>query len=180
MVEHQGFGWRLLERFNVSKRLVVAEIKLIEDNVVERVALVTKAWLCLYPMTKWIMIWDASQDWMTSLDISVLINKNKHVVLLTSKFSVRLGERIWRFPPQDVMHWNSSSRLDSRGFFVQVVFQLFGLSVRIPKYLLTLQTSFALHGQTSNYPYPVPLRTAKSRRHKSRVILSHDRQMQAC
>ncbi len=67
-------------------------------------------------MTKRIMLWDASQDWMTSLDVYVLIHKNKRVVLLTSKFSVRLGERIWRFPPQDVMYWNSSSRLDSRGF----------------------------------------------------------------
>jgi hypothetical protein len=42
VVKHQGFGWGLLERFNSSKRLVVAEIKRIEDNAVERVALVTK------------------------------------------------------------------------------------------------------------------------------------------
>jgi hypothetical protein len=42
VVKHQGFGWGLLERFNVSKRLVIAEINLIEDNAVERVALVTK------------------------------------------------------------------------------------------------------------------------------------------
>jgi hypothetical protein len=27
VAEHQGFGWGLLERFNVSKRLVVAEKK---------------------------------------------------------------------------------------------------------------------------------------------------------
>ncbi len=130
-----GLSYGLLERFNVSKRFVVAKIKLIEDNVVERVALVTKAWLRLCPMTERIMLWDASQDWMTSLDVYVLIHKNKCIVLLTSKFSVRLGERIWRFPPQDVMYWNSSSRSDSRWFFL---------------------TTFALHSQTSNYPYPVP------------------------
>jgi hypothetical protein len=42
VVKHQGFGWGLLERFNVPKRLVVAKIKFIEENAVERVALVTK------------------------------------------------------------------------------------------------------------------------------------------
>jgi hypothetical protein len=42
VARHQGFGWGLLERFNVSKRLVVAEIKLIEDNAMGRVELVTK------------------------------------------------------------------------------------------------------------------------------------------
>ena len=51
-VGHQGFGWGLLERFIVSKRLVVAEIALIEDNAVDRVALATGVRICLCPMTK--------------------------------------------------------------------------------------------------------------------------------
>ncbi len=105
-----------------QKDLLLLKKKLIEDNAVERFALVTKVWLCLHPMTKPIMLWVASQAWMTSLDVYVLIHKNMCVVLLTSKFSVRLGERIWRSPHKDVMYWNSSSRSDSRGFFVQVVF----------------------------------------------------------
>jgi hypothetical protein len=95
-----GLSYGLLERFNVSKRLVVAEIKLIEDNAVERVALVTKAWLCLCPMTKRIILWDVSQDWMTSLDVYLFVNKNKRIVLLTS-ISRRLGEWIWSLLPQE-------------------------------------------------------------------------------
>ena len=43
------FGWGLLERFIVSKRLVVAEIALIEDDAVERVALVTGVRILLVP-----------------------------------------------------------------------------------------------------------------------------------
>jgi hypothetical protein len=72
-------------------------------------------------MTEQIMIQDASQDCLTSLDIYALVHKNKRVVMLTSKLSVKLGERIWRSLSQDVMYQNSSSRLDSRGFFVQVI-----------------------------------------------------------
>ncbi len=94
MVEHQEFGWGLFERFYVLKRLVVAEIKLVKDYAVERVALSTGVCFCLYPMTKQIMLRYASQDCLTSLDIYVLVHKNKCVVLLTSKLSVRLGERI--------------------------------------------------------------------------------------
>ena len=40
------------ERFIVSKRLVVAEIELIEDNAVESEALATGVCFCLCPMTK--------------------------------------------------------------------------------------------------------------------------------
>jgi hypothetical protein len=43
----------LFERFNVLKRLLVAEIDFIEDNAVARVALPTRVWLHLCPMTKW-------------------------------------------------------------------------------------------------------------------------------
>ena len=40
------------ERFIVSKRLVVAEIELIEDNAVESETLATGACFCLCPMTE--------------------------------------------------------------------------------------------------------------------------------
>ncbi len=50
----------LSERFHVLKRLVVAEIDLIEDNAVERVALPTGDWLHLCPMTKWNILRGAS------------------------------------------------------------------------------------------------------------------------
>ncbi len=40
------------ERFNVLKRLVVAEIELIEDDAVESEALATGACFCLCPMTQ--------------------------------------------------------------------------------------------------------------------------------
>ncbi len=113
VVEQQKFGWGLFERFYVLKRHVVAEIKLIENYVVERVALSTGVCFRLCPMTKQIMLQDTSQDCLTSLDIYVLVHKNKRLVLLTSKFSVRLGERICRSPPKDVMYQNSSSRSDS-------------------------------------------------------------------
>ena len=39
-------------RFIVSKRLVVAEIELIEDDAVEREALATGVCFCLCPMTE--------------------------------------------------------------------------------------------------------------------------------
>ena len=95
MVEHQEFGWGLFERFYVLKRLlVIAEIKLIEDYAVDRIALFTGVCFCLCPMSKQIMLQDASQDCLTSVDIYVLVHKNKCIVLLTSKLSVRLGERI--------------------------------------------------------------------------------------
>ncbi len=112
----------LFERFNFLKRFAVAEIGEIEDNAVERVALPTRAWPNLCPKAKWSLLWDASQDWMTSLAFYVLLVKNKRVVLLTSKPDVRLEARIWRSPPQDVMQSNSSSRLDSRGSFCFQVF----------------------------------------------------------
>jgi hypothetical protein len=50
----------LFERFDVLKRVVVAEIDLIEDNAVERVALPTKVWLHLSPMTEWNILRGAS------------------------------------------------------------------------------------------------------------------------
>ncbi len=50
----------LFERFDVLKRLVVAEIDLIEDNAVDRVALPTRVWLHLCPMTKWNILQGAS------------------------------------------------------------------------------------------------------------------------
>ena len=47
------------------------------------------------------MLRDAPRDWITSLDVCVLVHKNKHVVLLTIKTkSVRSGGRIWRSPPK--------------------------------------------------------------------------------
>jgi hypothetical protein len=62
VVEHQELGWGLFERFYVLKRLVIAEIRLIEDFAVERVALSTGVCFCLCLMTKQIMLRDASQD----------------------------------------------------------------------------------------------------------------------
>ena len=40
------------ERFNVLKRLVVAEIELIEDDAVESETLATRVCVCLCPMTE--------------------------------------------------------------------------------------------------------------------------------
>jgi hypothetical protein len=94
-----GLSYGLFERFYVLKRLVIAEIKLIEDYAVDGIALSTGVCCCLCPMTEQIMLQDAPQDCLTSLDIYVLVHKNKRVVLLTSKLSVRLGERIWKSPP---------------------------------------------------------------------------------
>jgi hypothetical protein len=50
----------LFKRFDVLKRLVVAEIDLIEDNAMERVALPTGVWLHLCPMTEWNILRGAS------------------------------------------------------------------------------------------------------------------------
>ena len=63
----------LLGRFIVSKRLVVAEIALIEDDAVERVALATGVRICLCPMTKRVVLRDAPRDWITSLNVCVLV-----------------------------------------------------------------------------------------------------------
>ncbi len=145
-----GLLMGLFKRFNVLKRFVVAEIGEIEDNAVERVALPTRAWPHLCPKAKWSLLWDAFQNWMTSLAIYVLLVENKCVVLLTSKPDVRLGARIWRSPPQDVMQLNSSSRSDSRGSFC---FQVFNDVVCLLVYLSysTLTTGFIYSlGQITN------------------------------
>ncbi len=53
MVGHGGLGGGLLERFNVLKRFVVAEIGEIDDSAVERAALATGARFRLCPMAEW-------------------------------------------------------------------------------------------------------------------------------
>ena len=58
MMEEKWIGSGLMEplgyfvRFIVLKRLVVAEIELIEDDAVESEALATGVCFCLCPMTK--------------------------------------------------------------------------------------------------------------------------------
>jgi hypothetical protein len=53
VVGHGGFGGGLFERFNVLKRLVVAEIGEIDDSAVETVALATGARFRSCPKAEW-------------------------------------------------------------------------------------------------------------------------------
>ncbi len=106
----------------------MTEIGEINSSAVERVALVTGArrTRALRPSVS--SLRDASQDRVSFLAFYVLNFENKHVVLLTSTYHVRLGDRIWRFPPQDVV-LDSSSRSDSRGILLCLLLQECGLSV---------------------------------------------------
>ena len=109
----------LIERINVLKRLVVAETDRDQRQCGGESALTTGACSHSCPMTKWNTLWDAPQDRLISLAICVVLMKDTHVVLLTSKFQCEIRSKDLKIPPQDVMLSNSSSRSDSRGFSVK-------------------------------------------------------------
>ena len=89
----------LFERFDVLKRLVVAETDGDWRQCDEESALATGVCSHSCPMTKWNKLWDALQDWLISLAICVLLMKDKHVVLLTSKFQCEIRSEDLEIPP---------------------------------------------------------------------------------
>ena len=80
----------LIERFDVLKRFVVAKTDWDQRQCSGESALAIGVCSHLCPMTKWNKIWDAPWDRMISLAICVLLRKNQHVVLLTSKFQCEI------------------------------------------------------------------------------------------